>query len=329
MARYKVVVSDYDYADLGIEREILREIGAELVPSQCRTEEEVLEVARDADAILSQYAPISRRVIESLSKCKVIGRYGIGVDTIDVEAATERGIAVVNVPSYCEDEVSDHTLALILACTRKIVQFTADVKGGKWDWKRGRPIFRLRGQTLGLVAFGKIPKLVAKKARALGLNVIAYDPYVPEEEFARFGVKKVGFDELLQEADIISVHTPLTEETRHMFSTREFRAMKRSAYIINTSRGPVIDEKALCDALTSGEIAGAGLDVLEEEPPKGDNPLLRLDNVVLTPHVAWYSEDSQEELRTKLAQDIARVLTGKIPEGFVNPEVGEGLKLEE
>jgi len=316
--KFTVVVTDYDYPDLDIERRIITEAGGTLIPAQCRSEEEVIQKAKDAHGLLTQYAPISRKVIEALSQCRVIARYGIGVDNIDISAATQRKIVVVNVPSYCEEEVANHTLALILACVRKIFLFNQAIRKGNWDWKLGRPIVRLSEQKLGLIAFGKIAKMVARKARAFGFSLMGFDPYVSDEEFAAEGVRKVDLDYLLKNSDIICVHAPLTQETRHMLGREEFKKMKSSSFLVNTSRGAVVDEKALYEALRGGQIAGAALDVLEEEPPGKDSPLLKLDNVIFTPHVAWYSESSLKELRAKAATDLVRVLEGKTPQGFVN-----------
>ncbi|MCD6083832.1 C-terminal binding protein [Candidatus Aerophobetes bacterium] len=316
--KFTVVVTDYDYPDLDIERRIITEAGGTLIPAQCRSEEEVIQKAKDAHGLLTQYAPISRKVIEALSQCRVIARYGIGVDNIDISAATQRKIVVVNVPSYCEEEVASHTLALILACVRKIFLFNQAIRKGNWDWKLGRPIVRLSEQKLGLIAFGKIAKMVARKARAFGFSLMGFDPYVSDEEFAAEGVRKVDLDYLLKNSDIICVHAPLTQETRHMLGREEFKKMKSSSFLVNTSRGAVVDEKALYEALREGQIAGAALDVLEEEPPGKDSPLLKLDNVIFTPHVAWYSESSLKELRAKAATDLVRVLEGKTPQGFVN-----------
>ncbi|RLE07648.1 C-terminal binding protein [Candidatus Aerophobetes bacterium] len=316
--KFTVVVTDYDYPDLDIERRIITEAGGTLIPAQCRSEEEVIQKAKDAHGLLTQYAPISRKVIEALSQCRVIARYGIGVDNIDISAATQRKIVVVNVPSYCEEEVASHTLALILACVRKIFLFNQAIRKGNWDWKLGRPIVRLSEQKLGLIAFGKIAKMVARKARAFGFSLMGFDPYVSDEEFAAEGVRKVDLDYLLKNSDIICVHAPLTQETRHMLGREEFKKMKSSSFLVNTSRGAVVDEKALYEALRGGQIAGAALDVLEEEPPGKDSPLLKLDNVIFTPHVAWYSESSLKELRAKAATDLVRVLEGKTPQGFVN-----------
>jgi D-3-phosphoglycerate dehydrogenase len=326
----KVVITDSNFSDVEIEKAIFNKIGAKVYLFQCRSEKEVIDGGDDADALLVQYAPITKHVIDSLNKCKVIGRYGTGVDNIDVNAATKKGIVVVNVPSYCEEEVADHTIALILALTRKIVKYNQAIKGGIWDWKIGIPIQRIKEQKLGLVGFGKNAKKVAQKARSLGFSVMGFDPYVTEEEFAKHRVIKVNFEQLLRESDIISIHAPLTAETKHMFGKEEFKKMKKSAYIINTSRGALINQEELYLALAQKEIAGAALDVMEYEPPLEDDALLKLDNVILTPHVAWYSERSLMDLRSKVATDVAKVLQGKVPYGFVNKKELEGkLNLKE
>lgn len=325
-AKWKVVVTDYNYPDLSIEEKELARWDAQVIPAQCRTAEEVLAAAKDADAIISQYAPITREVIYELKNCKAIGRYGIGVDNIDIQAATEREIAVINVPSYCEEEVSDHTLAFILAWARKIVHYDAEVRKGVWDWKSGRPIRRLKGQTLGLLGFGKIARLVAQKAKILGFKVIACDPYVPNEVFEKIGVEKVEFDRLLKESDFLSIHLPLTADTYHIINADALEKMKPTACLINTSRGKVVDEKALINALRERRIAGACLDVTDPEPPALDNPLLSMPHVLLSPHVAWYSEESQIDLRTKIATNIGRALWQIMPEGLVNWELAKKFK---
>ncbi|MEM3658528.1 MAG: C-terminal binding protein [Candidatus Hadarchaeum sp.] len=317
-ARWTVVVSDYNYPDLSIEETELARWGARVIPAQCRTPEEVLAAAEEADAIISQYAPITRAVISKLKHCKAIGRYGIGVDNIDVQAATERNIAVINVPSYCEEEVSDHVMAFLLAWARRITHYTQEIRQGVWDWKTGRPIHRLQGQVLGLLGFGKIARLVARKAKAFGLTTIAYDPYVSDEIFAVEAVKRVDFDELVKESDFLSIHVPLTAETRHLINSESLSKMKPTACIINTARGGIVDKEALFQALKTGKIAGACLDVTEPEPLDPQDPLLELPQVLWSPHVAWYSEGSLVELRSKIAQDIGRALNGLLPRGLVN-----------
>ena len=244
--------------------------------------------------------------------------YLSGYDNIDVAACNKAGIIVVNVPSYCEEEVSDTAVAMSYALSRKLLFYNSNLKAGKWDWKPGVPIHRFNTLKVGLIGFGGIAKATTRKFKSLGLEVFVTDPYIPDEIFLKNGVKKVRLDTLLRECDIISVHVPLTESTRHLIGEKEFGMMKETAIIINTSRGPVIDEKALIDALQNGKIGGAGLDVFEKEPLSPDSPLLQMNNVIVTPHCGWYSEESKIDIRVKLAKDIARVLNGKEPFGFVN-----------
>lgn len=316
--RMKVVVTDYDYPSLDLERKVLAAIDPEFVGAQCTTEEEVITAARDADGILNQYAPITERVIKSLDRCKVICRYGVGVDSIDVEAATDRGIIVANVPDYCVDEVSTHAVALILACARKVPYLSGTAKKGKWDFTVGKPIFRSQGRVLGLFGLGRIAKAVVRKAKGFDFQITAYDPYISE---ANEKVELVSFSELLSKSDFVSIHAPLTEETKHAFGKAEFKAMKKDAYLINTARGAIVDEFALYQALKEGSIAGAALDVMEKEPPDSNNPLLKLDNVIITPHISYYSEESYAELKTKAAQAVLDVLKGELPKAIVNPQV--------
>ncbi|ADQ06245.1 D-isomer specific 2-hydroxyacid dehydrogenase NAD-binding protein [Caldicellulosiruptor hydrothermalis 108] len=329
MTQLKVVVTDFEYSDLRYEEEVFNSAGITLIPAQCRTEDELITVCKEADGLLSQYAQITRRVIESLPKCKVIGRYGVGVNTIDIEAATEKGICVVNVPDYCMDEVSDHALALILTLARKIVLLNNSVKKGIWDYKISKPIYRLRGKVLGLVGFGRIPRTLAQKAKSIGFNILVYDPYISPNDAEAYGAKLVSLDELMTQSDFISIHVPLNKETYHLIGPQELKLMKPTAFLINTARGPVIDEKALIEVLLEKRIAGAALDVTEVEPIQSDNPLLKMDNVIITPHVAWYSEEAEAELRTKAAQGIADVLLGYWPRYLVNKEVMSKINLKE
>jgi len=315
---WTVVVTDFNYPNLSIEEEELSRWGAQVVPAQCSTPEQVLAAGTEADALMSQYAPITADVIRGLGRCKALGRYGIGVDNIDVQAATDAGVAVVNVPSYCEDEVADHTLALILAWARKIPHYAVETRHGVWDWKTGRPIRRIQGQTLGLLGFGKIARHVAQRAKAFGLRSIAHDPYLPSHVFTEAGVEPVGFEDLLAQSDFLSIHVPLTDATRRLIDARALARMKPTACIVNTSRGGVIDEAALLAALQEGRLAGACVDVTDPEPPRPDNPLLNMPQVLVSPHVAWYSEESQVDLRRKLAHDIGRALHGLLPTGLVN-----------
>lgn len=327
MSKFTVVIADYDYDIVASEVEILNEIGAEVVTAHCKTEEEVIEVAKHADGIICQYAPISRKVIDSLLNCKVVARYGIGFDTIDVKAATEKGIFICNVTDYCWDEVSDHAFALLIVQARKIVQQDRNVKDGVWDFKAGLPINRLRGQVLGLVGFGNIPQTLAKKAQAFGLKVISYDPFVPVSVASNMGVELVGLEMLCQQSDFISVHTPLNKSTRGMIGKEQFAQMKKNAFIINTARGPIIEEQTLIAALNAKEIAGAGLDVLEDEPISLDNPLRNMENVILNPHISYYSSESVTELKRKTARNIVDVLIGYYPSYIVNKELKEYIVL--
>ncbi len=317
--RFKVVLTDAPYADLRYEEEKLGNI-AELYRFNCRSEEELILNCTDADALLVTYAPVTRRVIDALKKCRVISVYAIGLDMVDIQAATRAGIPVTNVPDYCIEEVCDHAMALLLAAARKILSYHLSVvMDGQWNWQMAKPIYRLRGKTLGLIGFGKIPRAVAMRALSFGLQVVTFDPYVPSEECDQAGVRMVGLDDLLQQADFVSIHTPFTSETKNLMNEDRFRLMKRTAFIINTSRGPVIEEKALLKALEEGWIAGAALDVLSIEPPV-QNPFLHMKNVILTPHAGFYSEEAVETLRTTAALEVKRVLTGQKPEHLVNPD---------
>jgi len=319
--RPRIVITDCDHPSVEIERSILSEINPEFILDHCNIEDEVIEVAKDADGIINQYAPITRRVIESLKRCKVIARYGVGVDNIDVEAATEHKIIVANVPDYCIDEVSTHALALILACARGITLLDRKRREKRWDFTLAKPLFRTQGKTLGLFGLGRIAKMVAQKASGFGFRIIAYDPYVSKVDG---GVKLVEFSQLLSDSDFVSIHVSLTAETRHSFGENELKKIKKIAYLINTSRGPIVDEKALYQALKNRWIAGAALDVMEEEPPDWNSALLQLDNLIITPHISFYSEESYIELKTKVAQAVLSVLKGELPRAIVNPQVVKG-----
>jgi len=301
-----------------IEKKILSEINPELTLETCKTEEDVIAVASDADGIINQYAPFTRKVIKSLRRCKIIARYGVGVDNIDVEAATEHNIIVANVPDYCVDEVSTHTMSLILACARGITLLDRKIRDKKWDFTLAKPLFRTKGKTLGLFGLGRIARIVAQKASGFGFKIIAYDPYISK---INSGINLVEFSQLLSDSDFLSIHVPLTVETKHSFGKNELKAMKKTAYLINTSRGAVINEKDLYIALKEKWIAGAALDVIEKEPPDWKEPLLKLDNIIITPHISFYSEESYVELKTKVAESVRSVLTGELPRAMVNPQV--------
>jgi D-3-phosphoglycerate dehydrogenase / 2-oxoglutarate reductase len=319
-----VVIADYDYGDVETERAIVEQAGFELIAAQCKTEDEVIEVARDAAAVVAQYATISARVIAALSDCRVIARYGTGVDIVDVEAATKHNILVTNVPNeWCQNEVADHAMALLLAVARKVNVYDRATRHGIWRWQSGAPIHRLRGSVLGLLSFGAIARAIAARATGFGMRITTHDPYLPVEEIAVAGAKAVSFDELVTESDCLVIQAPLTSQTHHLFDEVQLRRMKPTAILINTARGPIIDDRALHRALSEGWIAGAGLDDIEEEPAKvrdwrPDNPLFRLDNVVITPHAAYYSEEAIDTVRHFAAEEVVRVLTGQPPLSPVN-----------
>ncbi|PKM48798.1 MAG: hydroxyacid dehydrogenase [Firmicutes bacterium HGW-Firmicutes-7] len=296
-----------------------KKIGASVVRGNCKSEDEVIDIAKDADALLVNLAPITESVIESLDRCQVVVRYGIGVDNVDIQAATKAGIYVVNVPNYCIDEVSSHAAALVLAITRKLLQFDKDIKSGIWDFQQRLPIIDLRKSILGVVGFGNIARLFIKKMKVFGIEqVLVYDPFVKNKDIKEFCAIPVEFDELVTTSDIISLHTPLTQDTRHLFGEAQFRKIKKTTCIVNTARGGIIDEQALYIALKEGLIAGAALDTMELEPPKVNNPLFELDNVILTPHVAFYSEAAIKNLHLWAIEEAIRVLAGGIPKNIVN-----------
>ncbi len=318
MAPLLVAVTDHVFPNLEPTQKVLAALGADLKLAEAPTPDAILAVARNADAVIVCYAKMPASLIEQLRKCKILARTGIGYDNIDVEAATRAGIVVTNVPEYCEDEVSDHAMAMLLTLVRKIPFSNRQVHSGTWATGAVKPIYRLRGRVLGLVGFGKIPKLVATKAQAFGLQVQTFDPYIPAEATAKLGVKSVSFAELLRTSDYVSIHAPLTPETKNMFNAEAFRQMKPGALLVNTARGPLVDVDALADALDAGQLAGAALDVLPTEPPPPGLRLLGRDNVILTPHTGFYSEESMTDLQRKAAEQVALVLSGKEPRYPIN-----------
>ena len=317
--RFSVALTDPRWSNLQCEEEHLGDI-ADLQRFYCQSEEELILNCSNADALLVTYAPVTRRVIGSLKKCKVISVYAIGLDMVDVQAATEAEIAVTNVPEYCIEEVCDHAMALLLAAARNIVLYHQSVvKDSQWNCRVAPPMHRLRGRILGLIGFGKIPRAVAVRAKPFGLRMMAFDPYVSATDFEKAGVVKAELDDLLRQSDFVSIHAPLTPETKGLINLDRFRMMKSNAVIISTSRGPIIDERALVKALDEGWIAGAALDVLEIEPPAKENPLMHRTNVIITPHAGFFSEEAVEELRSTAARNVRRILTGQGPENLVNP----------
>lgn len=319
MKKFRVVVTDYDYPDMKIEKHILEtSLGVELEELKTKDPEILKRELKTANAIITQYAPLSADVIEELENCVAIGRYGIGYDNVDVKACTAKGIKVINVPFYCLEEVSDTAVSMIYALSRKLKFHNSNLSKGVWNWNIGNPVHRFRDLTIGILGFGNIARCAADKLHALGLKLIVCDPFVDDSILAEYEAERVDLKTLLTDSDAISVHVPLNEHTRHMIDTEAFKLMKKTAFIVNTSRGSVIDEKALINALESGEIAGAGLDVFESEPTDFANPLLQMDNVIVTPHCGWYSEESKVAIRQQLTEDIVRALLGEEPNGFVN-----------
>jgi D-3-phosphoglycerate dehydrogenase / 2-oxoglutarate reductase len=308
-----IAVTDSPFPSLDPAKAALARIDPELRVANSASAEDILAVGRDADAILVTYAKLPGELLRQFRRCKAIGRFGLGVDNIDIAAAAELGITVTYVPDYCMQEVSDHTMALLLALARKVPQSNALVQAGRWDMPAVAPIHRLAGRVLGLVGFGNIPRALAPKAKAFGLRVVAHDPYVSQHALAAAGVEGMSFDRLLEISDFVSIHAPLLPATRGLFNAEVFRKMKQGACLINTARGPLVDEDALLAALDSGRLVGAALDVVAVEPLPKQSRLIGRDNVVLTPHTGFYSVEALNELQTKCAADVARVLSGEKP----------------
>ncbi|HEY7658220.1 MAG TPA: C-terminal binding protein [Burkholderiales bacterium] len=320
MAKAKVVLTDYVWESLDVEKKILAGL-AELVPMQTKKPDEFLAQAADCDALLNTYAgPITADAMAKMPKCKIIARYGIGVDTIDLEAATRAGIIVTNNPTYCIEEVAEHTMALLLDSARKIAFYDRLVRSGTWAVPPGKPLYRLVGRTLGLVGFGNIARQVAVRAASFGMRVLYADPYVKEGQFSEPG-KKVDLPELYKESDFVSVHPPLTPQTRGMINDDAFSRMKAGAILINCSRGPVVDTAALVRALDAKRIAGCALDTTDPEPLPDPHPLRGRENVIINPHVAWYSETAMVGLQAGAPGEVRRVLTGEWPVNVVNKAV--------
>jgi D-3-phosphoglycerate dehydrogenase len=319
-----ILIADYDFGDVNIERGIIEGAGFQLVAAQCKTEDEVIEKGRDADGILAQYATIGARAINAFARCRVISRYGTGVDIVDVDAATKRGIQVTNVPNdWCSAEVADHAVALWLAAARKICQYDGAVRKGEWRWQTGQPIGRLRGRVFGLLSFGSIARAIAERARPFGVEIWTHDPFLDQSEIQRQKVRPVSFDELVEGSDYLVIQSPLTPETHHLFNRETLRRMKKTAILINTARGPIVEDEALHQALKEGWIAGAAADDIEEEPAKqrnwrAVNPLFQLSNMIITPHAAYYSEESIATVRRTAAEEAVRVLRGLPAQSPVN-----------
>ncbi|GAB4519108.1 MAG: C-terminal binding protein [Anaerolineae bacterium] len=319
--QFKVVITDHYFPTVDPEREILKEIDAEVVELGTRDPETIIAAARDADAVIVGHALFTPELIAQLERCRVIVRYGVGFDNVDLDAATAHGIYVCNVPDYCTDDVATHAIMLALACLRRLPHQMQVARTDNWKAGVTGDVPRLAGLTFGILGLGRIGSAAARKARGLGCQVIACDPYIEPEQFAAVDATPVTFEELLARSDILSLHTPLTPETRGLFDEETLRKMKPSAILVNTARGPIVRNAALVRALREGWIAGAGLDVLEQEPAPPDEPLLHEPHAIVTPHIAWYSETAKLELQKRAAQEVVRVLTGEGPRNLVNPEV--------
>lgn len=320
---FKAVLIDYDEelftppAWIGGE---LARSGVEWLEGQHRTPELALAVARQADVVLVQSVRplLTQSVIAQLERCRCIVRLGVGYDSVDVAAATAHRIPVCNVPAYCTDDVADHTIALLMDSLRHLARQDRWIRAGRWDRRAARPTRLLQGSTLGLIGLGRIGRAVARRVRGFELTLLVCDPYLDAETIAQFGGQKVELDELLQRSDFISAHCPLTDETYHLLSHQEFEQMKETVFIINTSRGPVIDEAALVAALRRGQVGGAGLDVLEHEPLPLDSPLREFEQVTITPHVSACAPESQENLYRTACEIVLDVYNNRRPPGIIN-----------
>ncbi len=321
-----VIVTDYIETDLDWEAAEMAKRGIDFECYQLKTasEQEVIERTRNADIVVVNMVKCTRRVFEGWSKCKLVIRHGAGYDNVDVQALTERGIVLEYIPDYCSHEVAEQAIALMFACVRKVVWSGKVLRDssarGEWDFAPIIPMFRMDGLTVGIVGCGRIGGLVHRKLRHFGVKFLVCDPYLSKDRKAEFGVETVDMETLCRGSDFVTVHTPLSDETRHLINAETLSWMKPNAYLVNTSRGGMVDHAALAESVKSGRIAGAAIDVFDDEPPRPDFPLLNLDNVILTPHISWYSEDSQQSIREKIVQDIDMFVDGSGPRIPVNPE---------
>jgi len=311
--KYKVVLTDHVYPDLEYETEQLAAVNAELCYLNSRDEEAIASAVHDADAVITCYANISASAIRGMTQCRSITKTGIGVNNIDVATATDCGIQVMNVPDYCIEEVSDHTVALIMSMARKVVKLSQNVTEGSWSMKGAGNISRLKGKTLGLLGFGKIARRIAEKMEPFGMKTLSYDPYISAEQMQAYSVTKDSLYEILEQAHVVSLNLPLTKETDHIANEDFFSRMRSDAFLVNTSRGGLVNESALYQAIVSGRISGAALDVLNDEVNITGNPLMGCKNVIITPHSAFYSAESTQELREKVIADVIAVMQGKQP----------------
>lgn len=316
----KIVVADYEFPNLDPDKKAFENHPDwELVDAQCKNEADLIAACADCDGLLTQYNWITKKVIDSMTKCRVISTYGIGVDKIDVAAASEKGIYVCNSPEYNEFEVCDHTIMMLLALSRQMVQLDRAIRRGTYGaLKLENRLFRPYGQVLGFIGFGRIARQIAEKAKIFGIRSICYDPFLTAEQCAAAGAEKHELDEVMSTADFVSINVSLTDKTRHLIGERELRLMKPTAYLINCGRGAIVDEAAMVKVLQEKAIAGAALDTFETEPIPADHPLLQLDNVITTPHSAWYTWESMFSMQYVAARQVALVLSGQKPEHCVN-----------
>jgi len=315
--KHVVIVADCDHPSIAIEQAVLKDICPDIPWLACKTEDEIIAQCAKGEGVIIMYAPMTRRVLQQLPKCKIIARYGVGVDTVDLKAAAELGIIVSNVPDYGTHEVSDHALAMMLCLTRKVAYASDLVKRGQWDFRLMHPVRRHQVQTIGIIGVGRIGGAMAHKTHALGMKVIAHDPFVSPERVPDY-ITLVSLEELLQQSDVVSVHCPLSENTRDLLDEKMLSLMKPSAFLINTARGSIVNEAALEKMLAEKKLAGAALDVLSIEPGATSHPLFKYDNFICTPHMAWHSEESAQELKRKAAEEVRRVLSGEAPLYQVN-----------
>jgi D-3-phosphoglycerate dehydrogenase len=324
MEQPTILVADFDFGDVDIERSIVEGAGFRFAAAQCKSEDDVIAHGRDVDGLLTQYATVGARAIDAFTRCRVIARYGTGVDIVDVDAATRKGIQVTNAPNdWCAEEVADHAVALWLSAARGICAYDRATHGGEWRWQSAAPLHRIRGRVLGLLGFGAIAEMIAERVKGFGVERWAHDPYKDGAELEAKGVRPVSFDELVEGSDYLVIQAPLTASTRHLFDREVLRRMKRTALLINTARGPIVEDDALDEALSEGWIAGAALDDIEEEPAKvkgwrPTHPLFRQSRAVITPHAAYYSETSIASVRSIAASEAVRVLRGLPPRSPVN-----------
>ena len=323
----RVVITDSGYRHYNIERELVESVGGELEVKHCVSEDDVINLAEEADGVIVRLQPFSEKVIKNLKKCRVVARYGIGVDNIDAAAATKKGIVIANVVDYAVNEVAEQALGLLFSCVRKISSHDRQIRAGAWDIGVGDPIYRMQGKILGLIGLGQIAQALVRKVKGFELRILAHDPFVSKETAKELTVELVDFEPLLKESDYISLHVPLTEKTRYIINEETLGKMRSTAILINTSRGGLIDTMALYRALKEGRINSAGLDVHEKEPVPRDYCLFELDNVVISDHAGWYSEESIENLQRGAAEAVVAVLSGGWPKSVVNPEVKEVIKM--